>query len=573
MPAKRDNTLFQPPKETLGMFPKEESSSEEDTQALSPRTTRAASLDPTATGKATGRDQTPVASTAVSSVEEEDDGDFFSEYVQNKSAKPAQSSATLRKTQKQAVPSVPPRRSARQQTPIHSQPTSSTGLRRSTRATSQPASETSSLPVPSYSELHDPQTVSKKRKATGQPKTTSKNAPRPKKARVQPKKGRRTATPAASEKGADDFDDDFGDDIEQIHPTTGGKSIAPRAPAKRAKRAPLRRGHSATPAISENAVEDYSDSDSDESLMNRANTGGKYFHPTQGGKGLPTGTLETIREVNSDHSNVHSDIRSNVYSNSYSSTASQSENAIIDTIETIEATEHRTESQPKLEAKTGNEDTYWVYVVVQEDTRAQGIEGRTVLGTYVDKKRATAHMLNRIQRLQKETGGDQFELRSSFGPEGIYQQVVDSEGFGAVAVFIEKELREGVAPQDRVQPTTNWLPRFVYLTIVESRNLDSAVVKTHVHEQVYTTLGQANRHAMDVWRLGQMTTEEIQTRNLRAGTMIGGGHEGWVMKRLDELEMAEMPFAEKWQLPLGEGPKTEEISIRVHKHEVAGPRN
>ncbi|KAL1855087.1 hypothetical protein Plec18170_004503 [Paecilomyces lecythidis] len=571
MPAKRDPTLFQPPPETLNMFPREDSSSEEDTQTLSPRTTRAASLDPAITGISTGRSQTPAASTAISTVEEEEDGDFFSEYVQNKPAKPAQQEA-LRDIQKQAAPSVPPRRSTRQKTPILSQP-SSIGLRRSTRATSQPASETSSAPVPSYTELHAPQTASKKRKATAQPKTTSKNAPKAKKARIQPKKGRRTTTPAASEKDADEFDDDLMDDIEQIHPTTGGKSIAPKVPAKRAKRAPLRRGRSATPAISENAVEDDSDYDSDQPLINRATIGGKYFHPSQGGKGHSTEPLGTIREVDSDNSNIHSDINSNAHSTSHSSTASQSEDAVIDTIETIEATEHYIQPQPKLEAKTGNEDTYWVYVVVQEDTRAQGIEGRTILGTYVDKKRATAHMLNRIQRLQKETGGDQFELRSSFGPEGIYQQVVDSEGYGAVAVFIEKELREGVAPQDRVQPTTNWLPRFVYLTIVETRNLDSAMVKTHVHEQVYTTLGQANRHAMDVWRLGQMTTEEIQTRNLRAGTMIGGDHEGWVMKRLDELEMAEMPFAESWQLPLVEGPKTEEVSIRVHKHEVAGPRN
>ncbi|KAJ9211237.1 hypothetical protein DTO166G4_7160 [Paecilomyces variotii] len=547
MPAKRDNTLFRPPAETHGLFSEEESSSQEDTQTSYPATARAESLDPTATGKSTGGNQNPAASTAA---EEEEHDDFFSEYVHNKPPKQAQTSSASQKLQKKTASSVPPRRSARQQTPVQSQPTSSTGLRRSTRATSQPASEPSSVPVPSYSELHAPQTVGKKRKAAAPPKTTSKSAPKAKKPRVQPKKGRRAVTPAVSEKDAEDFDDDLADDTEQVHPTTGGKSVAPQAPAKRA---PLRRGRSATPAISESALEDDSDDHSDETLINRATTGGK---------GLPIETLATIREVDSDHSDVHSNI--------HSSTTSHSDNAVIDTVESLE---DHTEPQPKLDAKTGTEDTYWVYVVVQVDRRAQGIPGRTILGTYVDKKRATAHMLNRIQRLQKETGGDQFELRSSFGPEGIYQQVVDSQGYGAVAVFIEKELREGVAPQDRVQPTPNWLPRFVYLTIVETRNLESAVVKTHVHEQVYTTLGQANRHAMDVWRLGQMTTEEIQTRNLRAGTMIGGDHEGWVMKRLDELEVEERPFAEKWQLPLGEGPKTEEISIRVHKHEVAGPRN
>lgn len=172
-------------------------------------------------------------------------------------------------------------------------------------------------------------------------------------------------------------------------------------------------------------------------------------------------------------------------------------------------------------------------------------------------------MLRRIEHLQRQTGGDEFEITSIFGPEGLRGQVVDSAGYGAV---------EGAVASERVDPTNTWLPRSLYLVIVETRDLEIGAIRADVHEKVFTTLALANRHAAEVWRIAQLEGNEIQQRNLRNGTIINAP-EGWAMKMLDELEVEGRLFFEKLQLPLGQGPKKEEVTIKVCKHEVAGPRN
>lgn len=185
--------------------------------------------------------------------------------------------------------------------------------------------------------------------------------------------------------------------------------------------------------------------------------------------------------------------------------------------------------------KQGTEDTFRRYSVVQNDNRSQGTQGWRVLGTYVDKNRAIRRLLRRVQHLQKQTGGDQYEITSIFGPEGLRGQIVDSPGYGEVEVSIEKELVEGAAPPERVEPTNLWLPRSLYLVLVDTKDLETGAVSTNVHEKILTTPALANRHAADVWRLAQLSEEEVQQRNLRNGTVINAP-EGWAMKMLDELE-------------------------------------
>ncbi|KAL2219616.1 hypothetical protein M432DRAFT_639198 [Thermoascus aurantiacus ATCC 26904] len=191
--------------------------------------------------------------------------------------------------------------------------------------------------------------------------------------------------------------------------------------------------------------------------------------------------------------------------------------------------------------KQGTEDTFWRYSVVQNDNRPQGTQGWRVLGTI-------------------------------FGPEGLRGQIVDSPGYGEVEVSIEKELVEGAAPPERVEPTNSWLPRSLYLVLVDTKDLETGAVSTNVHEKIFTTPALANRHAADVWRLAQLSEEEVQQRNLRNGTVINAP-EGWAMKMLDELETEGRLFCEKVQLPAGKDGKKQEVTIKVCKYEVAGPRN